>query len=231
MIFRTGNSPINWRYGLGELALIIVGVSVALAANSWYENRVERQLEREALTRLKTELQADLIVVRAHHEDLKSFDIHLGLLLEHARSDDPYSDKMQPYFTGIAGWRALRVRTASYEELKNRGFSLISDSGLRAQIIDLYEGQFPVLIDTTRVDSEFTRNRIAPYMYERFLRIPGAGWRPLDYSALRSDPVFENIIMSKQQRLKGRLLPRHEKLADSIVNVIENIDDVLAIAD
>ena len=221
----------NWRYALGEIFLIVVGVTIALAASSWYENRVERHLEREALTQLKSELQADLIVVRAHHEDLKSFEIHLGLLLEHARSDDPYSDKMQPYFTGIASWRALRVRTASYEELKNRGFSLISDSGLRAQIIDLYEGQFPALIGTTRVDSEFTRNRIAPYMYERFLRIPGAGWRPLDYSTLRSDPVFENIIISKQQRLKGRLLPRHEKLADSIVNVIENIDDVLAIAD
>jgi len=216
MIFRTGNSTINWRYGLGELALIILGVSVALAANSWYENRVERQLERDGLTQLKSELQADLKVVRAHHEDLKSFYIHLNLLLEHARSDDPYSDQLQPYFTGIASWRALRVRTASYEEIKNRGFSLISDSGLRGQIIDLYEGQFPALIDTTRVDSEFTRNRIAPYMYERFLRIPGSGWRPLNYSVLRSDPIFQNIIMSKQQRLEGRLLPRHEELTNSI---------------
>jgi hypothetical protein len=231
MIFRRGNSTINWRYGLGELALIILGVSAALAGNSWYENRVERRLEREALTQLKSELQADLIVVRAHHEDLKSFEIHLGLLLEHARSDEPYSDEMQPYFTGAASWRALRVRTASYEEIKNRGFSLISDSSLRAQIIDLYEGQFPALIGATNVDSEFTRNRILPYMYERFLRIPGAGWRPLDYSGLRSDPVFENIIMSKQQRLRGRLLPRHESLANSIANVIEKIDNVLATAD
>ena len=231
MFLRTGNSTINWRYGLGELALIVVGISVALAANSWYENRVERRLERESLTQLRSELQADLIVVRAHHEDLKTFYQHLVLLLEHARSDEPYSDGMQPYFTGIASWRSLRVRTASYEEIKNRGFSLISDSGLRAKIIELYEGQFPELIDTTRVDSEFTRDRILPYMYERFLRDPGAGWRPLDYSTLRSDPVFENIIMAKQQRLNGRLLPRHKVLADSIVNVIESIDNVLGIAE
>jgi hypothetical protein len=231
MLYRRGNPTINWRHGLGELALIIVGVSVALAANSWYENRVERQLERDALTQLKSELQADLVVVRAHHEDLKTFSIRLSLLLEHARSDDPYSEKMQPYFTAIASWRSLRVRTASYEEIKNRGFSLISESGLRGQIIDLYEGQFPALIDASRVVSEFTRNHILPFMYERFLRIPGAGWRPLDYSVIRLDPVFENIIMSKQQRLEGRLLPRQEKLADSIENVIEKIDDVLAIDD
>ena len=231
MLLRTGNSTINWRYGLGELALIVVGISVALAANSWYENRVERRLERESLTQLRSELQADLMVIRAHHEDLKSFDKHLVLLLEHARSDDPYSDGMQPYFTGIASWRGLRVRTASYEEIKNRGFSLISDSSLRAKIIELYEGQFPELIATTRVDSEFTRDQIIPYMYERFLRDPGAGWRPLDYSTLRSDPVFENIVMAKQQRLNGRLLPRHQDLADSIVNVIESIDNVLAIAE
>jgi hypothetical protein len=231
MIFRRGDSTVNWRYGLGELALIIVGVSIALAANSWYENRVERRLEREALTQLKSELQDDLIVIRAHNEDLRNFEIQLGSLLEHARSDDPYSDKMQPYFSGMSSWRTLRVRTASYEEIKNRGFSLISDSGLRAQIIDLYEGQFPALIGASNVDSEFTRDRILPYMHERFLRIPGVGWRPLDYSTIRSDPVFENIIMSKQQRLKGRLLPWHKDLADSIVNVINRIDNVLAIAD
>jgi hypothetical protein len=230
MIFRRASTRINWRYALGELSLIIVGVSIALAASSWYENRVDRRLEREALTQLKAELEADLIVIRANYKDLETFEKHLDLLLEHARSDDTYSDVMQPYFSGIASWRTLRVRTATYEEIKNHGFSLISDSGLRAQIIDLYEGQFPALIGASNVDSKFTQDRILPYMYERFLRIPGSGWRPLDYSTIRSDPVFENIIMSKQQRLKGRLLPRHKDLADSIVNVINRIDNVLAIA-
>ena len=46
MAFRRGIATINWKYGLGELALIIVGVSIALAANSWYQNEVERQLEK-----------------------------------------------------------------------------------------------------------------------------------------------------------------------------------------
>ena len=228
MAFRRGIATINWKYGLGELALIIVGVSIALAANSWYQNEVERQLEREALFQLKTELQADLEVVREHHNDLKEFEGFVSLLLEHIRSDESYTDEMQRYFEGITSWRGVRFRSASYEEIKNHGFSLISDPELRARVIDLYEGQFPALIGTTRIDSEFTRNRILPYIFERFRRDSGAGWIPLDYSELRSDPVYANIVMSKQARLRNRLLPRQEVIIDAIVEVIEKIDKELA---
>jgi len=194
MIFRRANSTINWRYAFGELALIVVGVSVALAANSWYQDRAERQLEREALTQLRSELQADLTVVREHHEDLREFERSISMLLAHARSEDPYSDDMKSFFTGLASWRGIRVRTASYEEIKNRDFSLISDSSLRALIIDLYEGQFPALIGSSQVDYELTRNQIVPYLYERFLRDPGLGWAPLNYSELRIDPIYLTTV-------------------------------------
>jgi hypothetical protein len=38
-------SAPNWRYAIGEILLIVVDVSIALAASSWYEGRLERRNE------------------------------------------------------------------------------------------------------------------------------------------------------------------------------------------
>ena len=42
-------SAPNWRYALGELLLIVVGVTIALAATTWYEKRQERRVAKELL--------------------------------------------------------------------------------------------------------------------------------------------------------------------------------------
>lgn len=41
----------DWRYALGEVSLIVMGVTIALAASSWYEERIDwfaSELEKEA---------------------------------------------------------------------------------------------------------------------------------------------------------------------------------------
>lgn len=50
----------NWKYVVGELLLIVVGVTLALMASSWYENRGERQDESQSLQQISLALEADL---------------------------------------------------------------------------------------------------------------------------------------------------------------------------
>jgi type II secretory pathway pseudopilin PulG len=49
----------NWKYALGELALIVSGILIALAANSWYESRQIREQEIRALKQLSQSLNED----------------------------------------------------------------------------------------------------------------------------------------------------------------------------
>ena len=34
---------MNWRYAVGEVLLIIIGVTVALAGTAWYEDKQKRR--------------------------------------------------------------------------------------------------------------------------------------------------------------------------------------------
>lgn len=53
-------SASNWRYAVGEVFLIVVGVTIALAASSWYEERQERRDQVLVLQQLRQTLSEDL---------------------------------------------------------------------------------------------------------------------------------------------------------------------------
>ena len=218
----------NWRYAAGEVVLIVIGVSIALAASSWYENWQERRIEIRALGQLKVALEADLRFLSEQQENLQEFERFLSELLKHMQGQSPYSEQVGPYFSGLTNWRMVRIRSAPYEEIKNHGFSLISNPELRTRLIDLYEILFPALLRTSIVDSEFTRDKILPYFYSRFRRqSEERSWKPIAYDELRSDLVFENIVLAKQSRLRNLLLPRFEEISEAIQEILADIESEL----
>jgi hypothetical protein len=50
----------NWLNAIGELLIIVVGVLIALAIDQWNANRLERQEEADAVSRILIDLQTDL---------------------------------------------------------------------------------------------------------------------------------------------------------------------------
>jgi hypothetical protein len=50
---------LKWRYGLGELVIVVVGVFIALAADGWRQERADRSTELEYINRLIDDLTAD----------------------------------------------------------------------------------------------------------------------------------------------------------------------------
>ncbi len=51
---------MTWKHAVGEVFLIVVGITIALAVNGWYSERTDRVSEAEYLARLRVDLQTDL---------------------------------------------------------------------------------------------------------------------------------------------------------------------------
>lgn len=58
MLFRKFH--LNWRYGVSELAIVVAGVLIALAADGWRQQRLDRAEEFEYLQRLVQDLETDV---------------------------------------------------------------------------------------------------------------------------------------------------------------------------
>ena len=50
----------NWKYIIGEVSLIFIGISLAIWFNNWNENQKLKRVEVQILQEIKNGLQADL---------------------------------------------------------------------------------------------------------------------------------------------------------------------------
>jgi len=104
---------------------------------------------------------------------------------------------------------------------------LISDESLRLQLIYYYENQFPPLSNAYLNDRAFVRESAYPYFLSNFRQVDPTTWVPLDYAAVRDDPYFWNLCMTKLTRLQNRILPYFEESLDLVREVLREIDSEL----
>ena len=59
------NKPIQYmRYAIGEIALVVIGILIALSINNWNENRKSKKMADEVYTNLLTSLEQDSIEIQ-----------------------------------------------------------------------------------------------------------------------------------------------------------------------
>ena len=203
--------PINWRYALGELILIVVGISLALAGNSWYENRQEGLEELQVLSQFREALENDQEEFQRIYETARDVHQKVTALLAHMSSEEPYGTNVEPYILAVTRWRGVRANVAAYEALKARGFDLISDESLRLDLIEYYEEIAPNLRDIYLNDRQMVTEQVMPYFFKNLHMADIWKFVPNDYEQLRIDPYFRNLTMYKLGRLESFMLPRFER--------------------
>lgn len=215
----------NWKYAIGEVLLVFVGIMLALAANSWNENRNDRQEEKELLSQLKAALEVDKETLESNLAILQQVEMDVGVLVRHMDSDEPFTDDLIPLFGRIPRWVSIGSMTAPYEALKSRGLGLISDNALQLNIIYYYETQFRLVENSYLNSREFSISSIYPFMRQNFRLDSGTGWVPLDYENLRSNEEFRNLCVYRLNRLTNFQFPFYNEALDTNRQLIQQIDE------
>lgn len=133
----------DWRYTIGELLIVAIGVLIALAIDQWNDNRLARLEERDAIAGILSELR----------EDLKFFDLRLQFLeekdesLRRARDVISEGSLISPaaFLRDIViganfGWNQGLTSRATYDDLINSGkLDVIQSAEIRLAISDYYD--------------------------------------------------------------------------------------------
>ena len=126
---------------LSELAVIVIGVLIALGVDEWNDTRRERVLEQEYIARLVQDLEVDLAEYEWTASNYVSTSEHAEGFLAWLRGDRP--EWMDETVVTVAHF-ATRVNTpdhvvGAYEELVSTGrLNLIRDPALRARLAHYY---------------------------------------------------------------------------------------------
>jgi len=230
-------SATNWRYAIGEVFLIVVGVTIALAATSWYEGRQEQRDEILVLQQLRQTLSEDLQDINMTWETTRQRERNLSALLNHLESDSPYTAELGVKFQSLLGWRIIRIKTAPFEALKVQGYKVISNAVLREKLISFYEDHYARLEYNLNLDRDFVIEKVQPYFFKNFVMGVAASndidggtqdWVPKDYDKIKAEGYIANLCRFRADLLRRFALRQYDNTTAAINEILDKIDEEVA---
>ena len=186
---------MNWKENLRELIIVVLGILIAFALNSWAQSRKTSKMEQQYLTSLHDDLVADSLELYRRLGDLNR---RTGLARRAIgfvfSPNQPASDSaFTLIFRDLHSQERFLPNASTYEALIYSGdLQLISDFELRKNIAGHYH-RYSIMEDENNRADHFIRSSVVPYMMNNTeMRKLGRSDQVLDFS----DPLLQNIIFA-----------------------------------
>ena len=159
------------KYAIGEIVLVVLGILIALQINNWNENRKDRILEKEYLTRIKSDLEIDQELLKSSTIDRYERKVEC-LEKGKAYNQGNYIIKDTIQFLqdigygGVFGNVNWNLNTNTYNELISTGnLRNIKSDHLKNSIISYYESSNALQISGKDYVSGYINfvNSLRPY--------------------------------------------------------------------
>jgi len=186
-----------FRYALGEVLLVVIGILIALSINNWNDNRIERIKEQEMLLTLKNNLLLNVDILNQDIKQLKYRYNSCDTILEVIKYKRPMFDSLRYYFHEARMLSLEKLSFSGFESLKSFGFDLIENGNLRNEIITLFESTYSRVTENLAGADINTNPQIQSYYMTHF-ELFDANVIPNNYNLLIEDQVFKNYILMKK---------------------------------
>ncbi|MFT6871335.1 MAG: hypothetical protein ACJAVN_000332 [Roseivirga sp.] len=191
-MIRKPNFKLNWKYTLGELALIFLGISLAIAFQNWNEQKKVRVLEREILTEIQESLSLDSLELTEIRDAFLLADKAAEKILK-SKSSTPEKDSISVWLGQFINFERFNPASSPYEVLKSVGLQTISNRELRSMMAEYYDEAVPNIIEALYdVEEDFEKNAYN-LLLEKFKDFKFKSYAiPKDVNVLLNDP---SVIM------------------------------------
>lgn len=219
-----------FKYAIGEILLVVIGILIALQINNWNEDRKDRKLEIDLLEQLAEDLKQNVVEFDRTIQRNKTYNNAWNMVIKALKEDVPFNDSISKHFEKTHGLALISLNFTSYETIKSKGIYTISDKQLRKDIQQLFRRYESLEKFLVRVNDEAARY-LNPFQQEEqiVLAYPykGSNNQPRDYEALKSNFKFINTLQDNSNNLIS-LAIYCDRLSESTKKVLDDINDKLS---
>jgi len=238
-LIRKGNLKKYLIYAIGEILLVMIGILLALQVNNWNEDRKDKKVEKQILEGIHRNLLQDTVDINFNIRRHYVYIEYDSIVLQHIFNQEKLTPAFAYQFARVvwADWDLI-VHTSSFEEAKQKGLSIISNTQLREDISRLYEYWYPYLLlaeNEMQIVNHFDHISSERKKYletdSSFIKNPSRFYKfslnELDYERILSDKKLHSLILNsmmlKGQKLDAYYLPVKKR----ILQVVEGIENEL----
>ena len=193
------NKPLKYmRYAIGEIALVMIGILLALQVNNWNEQRKDRITEQKILNALQEDL---LVNINRLNKDilLEQQTINqANKIIKHLDERKPNNSSLDSIFSEAIYSPYIIIAASSYESLKFKGIDIIQKESLQRSIINLFDVVYSNLIaETVRLENQFWPSSVLPMIHRHFRQTDFRELKPTNYEALMEDTTYKNMVVHR----------------------------------
>jgi uncharacterized protein DUF6090 len=217
-------------YGVGEIALVVIGIIIALQLNNWNLDQEAHKFENELLTELRQTIIYDYSSIERILEGNQESKSSCHTILTHFDNKLPYHDSLNQHFWKANWWWQLNLRHTAFENAKSYGLHFIKGDSLRSLLTRVYENDAEFMDDTDGRLALYHYNVVEPYTINLFESTSlHSEMTPLDYDMLRIDQKYRTILKTNignrnwfESYVVNRILPRLQELDRKLLEEINS---------
>jgi len=225
-----GNTSRYFVYAVGEIALVVIGILIALQINNLNDQAKESQTEEMLLIQLESDLQKSLIDIKLNIRIHNKVEESSNILINHIDQDLSYHDSLAFHFASAFLWSRLVINEGAYETIKSHGVEIISNIELRKKMIDIFGGNLYFLRELERLTQDYCE-KMRTTNFEKYFEASYVDFGPseegfsygkcipLNYNKLKKDKsywyhliTFQNLSQTLQNTGNKPYKKKLEKL-------------------
>ncbi len=222
-----------FKYAIGEIFLVMVGILLALTINNWNEGRKQKEKTEAIISQIIDELKLDIEVLQSVN---KGYFMKDSLIEQYKKSDFDKPLKTNLDTTLLENM----IRTYLPFEIHNRGFQLLMDHTDEVddqfaedieRLLIIYQDAFPHI--EKYMEGLFTiLDEHKRYMYENFdwygIGSLYKGIAPEEYRYYMHSPKYKNYV-SVYREMYSNIIVNSRWFIDLSIKAIVTLEDKLGI--
>jgi hypothetical protein len=192
-----------FKYAIGEIILVVIGILIALQINNWNENRKEAIVEKKILKSLYNDIDSDIANMQSmmiNDSILISLNKQLINILKDKNST--YHDSMDIMFGCINRYDVFFPQKSAYESLKSQGLDILKNDSLKLKVVNLYDYQYGLIGEVMDLKKQiyistnpiFNKHLSYNNTSVQILNLDAKAKKPNNFNTLKTDKEFFNNL-------------------------------------
>jgi len=206
-----------FKYAIGEIVLVVIGILIALSINNWNEARKEQRGEIKLLKQVKTDLLENEVEVSDLIKRIEVNKFAMDSLLIKVNKGD-YDASIPIYVALIHRKTFFNNSNSGYKLIRNGMAKLISNDSILNGILQLYEKDFVNIKSRQDLMNNKIEDKVYPLTNRLFKINPNLSLRlkefdvvssevynPINFEALTKNQEYINNLLQLNKTFKTRL--------------------------